>query len=300
VKSLDASLRAAQTVNRSAIHGVALIVVRASHMGSAIQSFLGDNTDMHRRPSQENGKSPFLTNISIIESNIVDGSFPFTLPVFGRGDFNIKIRNPITIIAGENGTGKSTLLEAIAYQCKFPLGGGNQNHFYDSEQGTSELAPALRLSWRRKISQGFFVRAESFFNLSTYIDELAKDDPGIIHAYGGKSLHNASHGEAFMAFFENRLKPGGIYLLDEPEAALSPSRQIEFLKLLILATVDSDSQIILATHSPLLMSLSPDEILYLNGSSAQFRSFESTPNFLIYKDFISDHRDFIESVKLSL
>lgn len=255
---------------------------------------------MRRERQQADIKSPFLTSVSVIDEKIIDGVFPFTLPLFGRGDFQFDIIDPITVVAGENGTGKSTLLEAIAFQCGFPLGGGNQNHFYATEQGRSELAAALRLSWRLKKSQGFFIRAESFFNLSTYIDDLAKSEPGLIDAYGGISLHNASHGEAFMAFFENRMKPGGIYLLDEPEAALSPSRQIEFIKLLMSITAERESQVIIATHSPLLMALARDRILYLTGDAAQLVSLEHTPHYQIIKDFMGDHHEFMESIRYSI
>lgn len=254
---------------------------------------------MKNRNSAPFVESPFLTSIKVLDERIQDGVFPFTMPVFGRGDLEIDIHSPITVIVGENGAGKSTLLEAIAHQCGFPLGGGNQNHFYRSEQGESVLASALRLSWRQKRGSGFFIRAESFFNFSTYVDDLAEDDPGILHGYGGKSLHTRSHGEAFMAFFRARMRPGGIYLFDEPEAALSPTRQAEFINVLLEATADRQSQVIMATHSPMLMAVNGGEVLYLTDHSSGYRSYKTTPHFQAYADFFDNPENFVESVILS-
>lgn len=254
---------------------------------------------MRKRSSLPYVDSPFLTSIKILDEKVQDGVFPFTMPVFGRGDLEIEIRSPLTIIVGENGAGKSTLLEAIAQQCGFPLGGGSQNHFYRSEQSESVLASALRLSWRQKVGSGFFIRAESFFNFSTYVDELAADDPGILQGYGGKSLHTRSHGEAFMSFFSSRMRPGGIYLLDEPEAALSPSRQAEFIRILLAATTDYQSQVIMATHSPMLMAANGGKILYLTDHSSGYRDYKSTPHFQAYADFFDDPENYVESVAFS-
>ena len=232
-------------------------------------------------------ESPFLVSVSIREDRIIDGEYPYTLPLFGRGDFQIYLDNPITTIVGENGTGKSTLLEGIAAQCGFNIGGGSRNHRFASEQSSAPLADGLRLSWRQKKGQGFFIRAESFFNFSTYIDELAKDDPGIWHGYGGTSLHARSHGEAFMAFFSHRLRPGGIYIFDEPRAALSPTRQVEFTKLILDAVESRESQIIMATHSPLLMAASGGDVLYVTQIGVEHRNYRDTPHFQLYQDFMS-------------
>ena len=238
---------------------------------------------MSRRPSPSRLESPFLQSVSVIDERIVDGEFPFTLPVFGRGDFQVEIDSPLTVIVGENGAGKSTLLEAIAEQCGFALGGGTRDHRYRSAQSDAPLAKALRLSWRQKRSQGFFVRAESFFNLSSYLEEVdAKATPD------GGSLHHRSHGEAFMAFFGSRMRPGGIYLMDEPEAALSPTRQIELAKLILQVTADREAQVILATHSPILMACSGGEVLYMTPTHAGFRPYVDTPHFQIYLDLMRD------------
>lgn len=250
-----------------------------------------------RTKSPSTIKSPFLVSVSVLDERILDGQYPFTLPIFGRGDLHIEFKSPLSIIVGENGAGKSTLLEGIASQCGFNIGGGSRNHRFTSAQGAAPLAHALRLSWRQKRSSGFFVRAESFFNFSSYIDELATDDPGIWEAYGGRSLHTRSHGESFMTFFANRLRPGGIYLIDEPEAALSPSRQIEFIKLILDAVSERESQIIIATHSPILMAAGGGEVLYMTQGGVQPRHFRDTPHFQTYSEFLANPEQFVCDVR---
>ena len=128
------------------------------------------------------------------------------------------LRSNVTFFVGENGSGKSTLLEAIAECCGFNPEGGNRDHHRATFADRSPLAQALRLSWQPKVTEGFFMRAESFYNFATYLDSVSN-----LLAYGENSLHEQSHGESFMALFANRFEQG-IYLLDEPEAALSPQR----------------------------------------------------------------------------
>src|SRR5690606_10599762 len=153
-----------------------------------------------------------------------------------REGVNLTLRSDVTFLVGENGSGKSTLLEGIAAHCGFNLRGGNRNHNLNAGGRfagyESPLAPFMRLVWTpSRISNGFFMRAESFFNFASYIDELASEDRGIYQAYGGKSLHAQSHGESFLALFNNQFR-AGIYLLDEPEAALSPARMLAFISVI--------------------------------------------------------------------
>ncbi|MGH7930424.1 MAG: AAA family ATPase, partial [Candidatus Binatia bacterium] len=151
--------------------------------------------------------------------------YPFNLRAFSNG-IDLALRSNVTFFVGENGSGKSTLLEAIAECCGFNAEGGSRDHHFASFGERSELANALRLSWGAKITEGFFLRSESFYNFATYVDEISN-----LRAYGGKSLHEQSHGESFLALFVNRFEQG-IYILDEPEAALSPQRQLSFLKII--------------------------------------------------------------------
>src|SRR3954463_7052162 len=199
--------------------------------------------------------------------------FPFNVPLFSR-PFSLQFKKAITIIVGENGTGKSTLLEAIAAKCGFALQGGNRNHREDAVYDSTPLDEALTLSWLPRIHQGFFLRAETFTNFATKVDQL---DVG--WAYGGKSLHAQSHGESFMALFNSRFEHGGMYILDEPEAALSPLRQLGFLKLLHDVEKLQEAQIIMATHSPILLSYPGADVLSIEDGKLQRIDYRESEHF---------------------
>ena len=186
--------------------------------------------------------------------------YPFNIRAFSRG-IDLGIRSNVTFFVGENGSGKSTLLEAIAECCGFNPEGGNRDHHFATFGDRSELAKALRLSWMPKVTEGFFLRAESFYNFATYIEQVSNP-----RAYGGKSLHEQSHGESFMALFANRFEQG-IYILDEPEAALSPQRQLSFLEIIHDLATPGHAQFIIATHSPIILSYPGAVLLSLDGES---------------------------------
>ena len=178
---------------------------------------------------------PRLRQVTLLRDRVVDwNSYPFTVPII-RSFGTINLASRVCFFVGENGSGKSTLLEAIAEHVGFNREGGGRNfarETTDSLAATSPLSRALRLSWSKKITSGFFLRAESFFNMATYLDELQKEDGTALGPYGGTSLHHQSHGQSFLALLENRFFRRGFYLLDEPETALSPQRQLSFLLLL--------------------------------------------------------------------
>jgi len=188
--------------------------------------------------------------------------YPFSLPVFNKPDFLLKFPTPVTFLVGENGSGKSTLLEAIALANNFNPSGGSRNNFYESVKTESSLANELKLIWNKKVNQGFFMRAETFFNFASELDKLKKGFAGgnSYDPYGVKSLHQQSHGESFLALFNNRLNQG-LFIFDEPEAALSPKRQLSFLAILDERVKSGDCQFIIATHSPILMSY-PGAVIY--------------------------------------
>jgi predicted ATPase len=227
---------------------------------------------------------PFLKNIRIDKEKVEPGQFPFTIPILSKG-LDLDITSNVTFLVGENGTGKSTLLEAIADGCGFNLAGGNRNHNYSRYPTESNLSSAMRLSWYPKVTNGFFMRAESFFNFATYIDEL--EDPGILGAYGGKSLHQQSHGEAFFSLFLNRFHQG-IYILDEPEAALSPNRQLAFLAIIHELEKSDKAQFIIATHSPILLCYPGAVVLSLDGDEIKQIDYRDSEHYRLTKEFLDD------------
>lgn len=213
--------------------------------------------------------------------------YPFNIPALRRG-VDLKFPSRVTFLVGENGSGKSTLLEALAECCGFNPEGGNRDHHRAVFAERSPLAQALRLSWRPKVMEGFFLRAESFYGFATYLEGVSD-----FRAYGGKSLHAQSHGESFLALFANRFEQG-IYLLDEPEAALSPQRQLTFLKILHDLTTPGHAQFIIATHSPILLAY-PDATLYgLDAAGIRETTYGETSHYLITRDFLNGPERFFK------
>jgi len=215
--------------------------------------------------------------------------YPFSLPAV-RFLERIDLHPKVTYFVGENGSGKSTLLEAIAVSLGFNAEGGTRNFRFSTRRSHSELHEYLRIAKGIKQPRdGFFLRAESFFNVATEIENLDAEPGGslIISYYGGLSLHEQSHGESFLALMTERFGGQGIYILDEPEAALSPQRQLAVLSRmhdLILA----DSQFIIATHSPILMAY-PDARIYLCGQDGVSEvAYEDTEHFQVTHDFLAN------------
>lgn len=230
--------------------------------------------------------SPFLKRIALIADKVDPARFPFNRLAFLRdGQLTMGLGAPITILVGENGSGKSTLIEAIAQAAGFPAVGGSQDHRPGLDVVENPLAEALRLSWLPKISNGFFFRAESFFSLASYIDDVAD-----LGNYGDRAMHQQSHGEAFLALFHNRLGASGraLYLLDEPEVALSPTRQLAFLRILREWQRSGQIQAIIATHSPIIMALPGAELLSLDGGTIHPVRLEETEHYRVTRAFLAN------------
>ena len=196
---------------------------------------------------------------------------------------------PVTFLVGENGTGKSTLLEGIAVALGFNAEGGTRNFRFSTKDTHSELGPLLTVSRQRVVKDGFFFRAESFYNVASYVDEIYEDElrAHCQTSYGSRSLHQQSHGESVLALIQNRFQGGGLYLLDEPEAALSPTRILTLLGQ-IHVLVAQKAQFIISTHSPILMAY-PGAILYqLSEQGIAQVSYRETEHFILTKQFL-DH-----------
>jgi predicted ATPase len=231
--------------------------------------------------------APFLHKITSLPEKIDPTKYPFNIPAFSHG-IDLALRSKVTFFVGENGSGKSTLLEALAECCGFDPEGGSRDHYRAVFADRSPLAQALRLWWRPKVTEGFFMRAESFYNFATYIENVST-----LQRYGGRSLHEQSHGESFISLFANRFEQG-IYILDEPEAALSPQRQLSFLKIIHDLATPGHAQFLIATHSPIILSYPGAVLFTLDEEMIREISYRETNHFLITRDFLSSPERFFK------
>lgn len=243
------------------------------------------------RKKQSMVKGPYLLDVELLRDRLPSrDQYPFSLPVV-RNLSQLAFHPRVTFFVGENGTGKSTILEALAAVCDLNPEGGSRNFNFASRASHSQLENYLRVA--RPLGalppDSFFLRAESFYNVATEIERL-----GVIRSYGGVSLHQQSHGESFFALFETRFgfrEPGktpipGLYILDEPEAALSPNRQIQFLGLLHQYCQEG-SQFIIATHSPIIMAYPESWIYVLNSDEIRQVPYLDTEHYLVTRGFLN-------------
>ena len=208
----------------------------------------------------------------------------------------LPLTSDVTFLVGENGTGKSTLLEAIAVSTGFNAEGGTRNFRFSTADTHSELNEYITVVKGLHPRDGFFLRAESFYNVASYIDELDREPSFggfVIDGYGGISLHEQSHGESFLALVKNRFGGNGIYLLDEPEAALSPSRQMT-LMVLMNELVRENSQFIIATHSPILMAFPGAQVIELTEDDIRTVPYNQTGHFQLTKRFLDNPEKMLE------
>lgn len=233
---------------------------------------------------------PYLVRVHLKEHAGESDEYPFSLPIV-RG-LDIEFASPVTFFVGENGTGKSTLIEAIAALCRLPVSGGGRNELSGTHgpETFSPLAGALRPSFRKRPSDAYFLRAEFQAHFASLLDER-KADPdfwGDPYArYGGRSLHTRSHGEAFLAILQNRIR-SGLLLFDEPESALSPQRQLALLAQMSMLVATGTSQFIIATHSPILLTFPGAQILAFDGDAIQQVCLEDTSHFQITKGILQN------------
>jgi len=244
-----------------------------------------------RRNRKIDMPAPYLRRIWLDPSRIHDRAvYPFCLP-FLQDDFDLNFDRSITIIVGENGTGKSTFLEGIAVLAGYDEAGGGKgcrpvDHSNAIEAMGGKLSSAFRASWLPKVTNGWFFRAESFFSVARYLDEVSSP-------YADFLSH--SHGEGFMRFFEERCQRQGIYIFDEPESALSPARQMEFLKLMRRMDQSGHCQIIMATHSPMLMAYPDARLLRLSKYGLEPVTVKETDHYKVMREFCADPAGFVEA-----
>lgn len=224
----------------------------------------------------------FLRGLELVHRK--EGSrYPFSIPAIGSLR-SLAFTSNVTFFVGENGSGKSTVLEAIAYQCGFNTAGGGRNNYYEVDASHSALGDHIRLSWLPKITNGFFLRAETFYHFASHLDSMPESLP----SYGGRSLHEQSHGEAFLSLFKHRFGKKAIYLLDEPEAALSPARQLALLR--VIKDLEGQAQFIIATHSPILLGYPGGQILNFDAQPIREIKYEDTLHYIVTRRFL-ENRD---------
>ncbi len=220
--------------------------------------------------------------------------YPFNLDIF-RHTRSIEFTSPVTFFAGENGTGKSTLLEAICLQCGVHIWKNEERTRYTLNPYEDQLYQSISIHWSNGAVSGSFFGSHIFQHFAQLLDEWAAGDPGLLKYFGGESLITKSHGESLMSFFKARYKIKGIYFLDEPETALSPKSQIELLQILSKAITSSDGvQFIIVTHSPILLAC-PDATIYsFDDIPVKKVTYEQTDYYQVYKDFMQDRSKYIK------
>jgi len=241
----------------------------------------------------------YIIDIILKREQIDDFSqFPFSLDAFREFD-RLRLHPKVTFFVGENGSGKSTLLEAIAVASGFNPEGGTKNFGFSTRDSHSILEKYIRCSRGvKKPKDGYFLRAESFFNVATEIEALDREfsfGPPIIDAYGGKSLHEQSHGESFLALLMNRFSGNSLFILDEPEAALSPSRQLSMISRMH-DLVSLNCQFLIATHSPILMAFPEADIFVLGENGPEKTDYEDTEHFQVTKSFLNNRKGMLKEL----
>lgn len=246
---------------------------------------------------REVGPGHFLLRVAVEEP--APGGYPFDLPVVRgvRQGGGLELAAGVTFLTGDNGTGKSSLVEALAVAIGLNAEGGSRSFRFATRASESELGKHLRVTrapGRERSS--FFLRAESFYNVASEIDELERTDPGLLAAYGGRSLHERSHGESFLSLLLRRFGPNGLYLLDEPEAALSPQGSMAALARMH-ALVEAGSQFVVATHSPILLALPGATIVEISGDGdLQQVSYDQCSTVRVVRGFVNDPESVVKEL----
>jgi predicted ATPase len=244
---------------------------------------------------------PFLAKLQVKEEAVGGHEYPLSVAIIRNLD--VEFTSPVTFFVGENGTGKSTVIEAIAAILRLPVSGGSRNELGSNHgpASSSPLASFIRPSFRRRPRDAYFLRAEFQAHLASLLDARNADPDFTDDAYGrygGRSLHCLSHGEAFLAILKNRVRTG-LMLFDEPESALSPQRQLALLALMSTLVATGESQFIIATHSPILLTFPGAQILSFDGDRVHPTDLEDTSHFQITKGILQNPQSYWKHLKPS-
>lgn len=213
--------------------------------------------------------------------------YPFNQALFARTP-SFALDSPVTLFVGENGTGKSTLLEAISHRCGIHIWRSTERTPFVVNRYERELYKYMRVEWTDGPVPGSFFSSEMFRDFAQILDEWARTDPGILAYFGGGSLMTLSHGQSLMSFFRARYRIKGLYLLDEPETALSPASQIELVRLILEMSRAGHAQFVIATHSPILLACPGARILSFDSIPVREIAYEDTKHYKVYKAFLED------------
>jgi len=221
--------------------------------------------------------------------------YPFNIPVLNQTP-QLTFKKPVVFFVGENGSGKSTLLEAITRKCGIHLWDKPRRHVAHHNPYETRLADYVTVTWANGRVPGSLFRAETFRDFADFLDDVALCDPGRLQYHGGHLLNTLSHGEAILSYFGGRYHIKGLYLLDEPEAAFSPTSQVKFLKLLRRLEEGGHAQFIMATHSPILLAYPGAQIFNFDSSRVEEIAYEDTAHYRLYEQFFADRRAFLEAL----
>jgi predicted ATPase len=233
---------------------------------------------------------PFLRSVKLLRDDVPSfEQYPFCIPSV-KGLLELELHPRLTYLVGENGSGKSTLVEAIAVAAGFNAEGGSRHFNFSTRRSESTLHQYLRLvRGTRRPKTGYFLRAESFFNVATEVDL----NPTALASHGGRSLHEQSHGESFLTLLQHRFGTNGLYILDEPEAALSPQRQLSLLSAIDALVQEGGSQFIISTHSPIVLAYPDARIYHLGTDGLSPVRYEDTEQYALTRDFLLNREGYL-------
>lgn len=218
--------------------------------------------------------------------------YPFNVPILHQTR-ELRLRQPVTFFVGENGSGKSTLLDAITKKCGIHIWDKPKRHLAHENPYEGRLKDFIDVTWRNGRVPGSLFRAETFHDMADFLDDLALCDPGRLKYHGGELLNVLSHGEGILSYFSGRFQVKGLYLLDEPEAALSPKSQVQFLQLLKELEAEGHAQFIMATHSPILMAYPGAQIFSFDADQIKEVNYQETTHYKIYEQFFTGENGFL-------